>query len=263
MFRWDVRNPTHTELVRTIPNSRHSRAASAQAYRGAHGWYIWVDPSVTTAQLIVVDLGVVTCTMGLWLTASLLLAGRRPLSRRRARLALVCIALATSGFIAQVELAMALGETGWRFAQEKLVFCLPTGAVTTVLAIAIATPSVLAAATSSTAARTVGRSPTGRTAPASPPLAPVGPLDPLNPLDPLDPGAQHDPVAAVAPIVPTALMVAASASAAGIAARIIVGFPITPLPAAVLVALVAIVGWVTFASVVRPENTLPSGHNPD
>lgn len=166
---------------------------------------------MTTAQLIVVDLGIAACTGCLWLTASLLLSGRRhPLSHSRARLALLCMALAAAQFIAQIEFAMVLGETGWRFAQEKLVFCLPTGAVTTVLAVAIATPAVVAAATASTDAR-----------------------------------------ATVTPLAPTALMVAATTSAAGIAARVVIGFPITPLPAAVLVALVGLVGWVTFVVVSR------------
>jgi hypothetical protein len=165
---------------------------------------------VTTAQLEIGDLGVATGTVGLWLAASLLLSGREQPSPGRARVALGCISLAVAGLIAQIELIMALGERGWWFAQEKLVFCLPIEAITTVLAVAVATPSVLAATTSRT------------TAPAR-----------------------------VTPVVPTALMTAAAASAAGIAARVVVGFPLTPLPATVLVALVASVAGVTYVVLAR------------
>jgi FtsP/CotA-like multicopper oxidase with cupredoxin domain len=179
---------------------------------------------VTTAQLILVDLGVTVFTSALWVAASLLLAGRKQPSAGRARAALGCITLAVAGLIVQIELSMTLGENGWWFAQEKLVFCLPIGAATTVLAVAVAAPSVLAAATSVTTAPVPTAQRAARGVPATRP---------------------------VTPLVPAVLMMAGSASAAGITARVVVGFPMTPLPAVVLVALVVLVGWVTLLAVAR------------
>ena len=102
---------------------------------------------MTTAELIVIDLSVAAATSAFWATAGVALASRTQPSRLRARFALACIVVAAAGLIAQIELAMALGENGWWFAQEKLVFSLPVTALATMLAVAVVTPSVLAAAT--------------------------------------------------------------------------------------------------------------------
>ena len=173
---------------------------------------------MTTAELIVIDLSVAAATSAFWATAGVALASRTQPSRLRARFALACIVVAAAGLIAQIELAMALGENGWWFAQEKLVFSLPVTALATMLAVAVVTPSVLAAATA--------RSTTTQSTTAHP-----------TPL--------------VTPIVPTLLMVASCASTAGIAARLVVGFPMTPLPATVLIALIALAGWLAYAIVAR------------
>jgi FtsP/CotA-like multicopper oxidase with cupredoxin domain len=166
---------------------------------------------VNTAQLIVVDLSVAAATSIFWASATVALSGRSAPSRGRARLALAGVALGALGLIGQIELTMALGENGWWFAQEKLVFSLPLTALATVLAVAVTTPPVLTVA--------VQGSP--------------------------------DSASSISPSIPAILMIAAAANAAGVAARLIVGFPMTPAPAAVLVCVVALVGWVTYAVVSR------------
>jgi hypothetical protein len=201
---------------------------------------------VTTAQLEIGDLGVAAGTVGLWLTASLLLSGREQPSPGRARVVLGCIVLAVAGLIAQIELIMALGESGWWFAQEKLVFCLPIEAITTVLAVAVATPSVLAAATSRAADPAAATLAAIQSTPSTAPTTTDGTLSTA-------PNATGGTlwIPRVTPVVPTALMTAAAASAAGIAARVVVGFPITPLPATVLVSLVALVSGLTYVVLAR------------
>ena len=166
---------------------------------------------MNTTQLIVVDLSVAAATSIFWASATVALSGRSAPSRWRARLALTGVALGALGLIGQIELTMALGENGWWFAQEKLVFSLPLTALATVLAVAVTSPPVLTVAVHGS------------------------------------PGS----VSSISPSVPALLMIAAAANAAGVAARLIVGFPMTPAPAAVLVCVVALVGWVTYAVVSR------------
>lgn len=179
---------------------------------------------MSTTALLAIDLALTIVGAGSWLAAVSFAAG--PVTSRQARLALLCSGVGTLALVARVPLVLALAGSGWWFVQEKLVFSLPVQAIATAVALVLAVPALLQAARPAESATT----------------------------PPTEPRAHRLPARA-----PTALLGAALATAAGLAASTLIGYPLGLGTAAVLAALAALATGVGYAVFARSGRRLLIG----